>query len=150
MLRVLVFTLLLTQCTPVEMRTYDMTPQEQQCLTKTLYHEARGEPVQGQRAVAAVVLNRVKSDRWPDNVCTVTHDATQFTWIEHSGWNAPMDDQESLDQVRQVVQHVHNNGWQKRFNKWAHHYVSTDVVGSWPYRNELDRLGQIGNHVFFE
>jgi len=150
MLRALVFALLLTQCTPAEIRTYDLAPQEQECPTKPLYHETRGEPAQGQRAVAAVVLNRVKSDRWPDSVCTVTHDATQFTWIEHFGWNAPMRDQKSLDQVQQIVHDIQHTGWRKRFNKWAHHYVSVDVVGSWPYREELDRLGQIDNHVFFE
>src|SRR5687768_8008921 len=46
---------------------------ELECLAKTIYFEARGESEQGQRAVAAVVLNRVRSPDFPDSVCEVVH-----------------------------------------------------------------------------
>jgi N-acetylmuramoyl-L-alanine amidase len=38
------------------------------CLALNVYHESRSEPLQGQAAVAHVVLNRVASGRWPDDV----------------------------------------------------------------------------------
>jgi hypothetical protein len=41
------------------------------CLAQAIYHESRGEPEIGQWAVAAVILNRVASDRYPDTVCGV-------------------------------------------------------------------------------
>ena len=57
------------------------------CLALNEYHEARSEPLQGQAAVAHVVLNRVASGRWPDDVCSVVHQGyekgkfkCQFTW----------------------------------------------------------------------
>ena len=57
------------------------------CLALNVYHEARSEPLQGQAAVAHVVLNRVASGRWPDDVCSVIHQGyekgkfkCQFTW----------------------------------------------------------------------
>tara|TARA_R100000951_G_scaffold27728_1_gene23826 strand:- start:552 stop:944 length:393 start_codon:yes stop_codon:yes gene_type:complete len=57
------------------------------CLALNVYHEARSEPLQGQAAVAHVVLNRVASGRWPDDVCSVVHQGyekgrfkCQFTW----------------------------------------------------------------------
>ena len=57
------------------------------CLALNVYHEARSEPLQGQAAVAHVVLNRVASGRWPDDVCSVVQQGyekgrfrCQFTW----------------------------------------------------------------------
>lgn len=41
------------------------------CLALAIYYEARSEPLDGQIAVAEVVMNRVESDRFPDDVCSV-------------------------------------------------------------------------------
>ena len=41
------------------------------CLAMAVYYEARSEPLAGQLAVAAVILNRGDDDRHPDNVCEV-------------------------------------------------------------------------------
>jgi spore germination cell wall hydrolase CwlJ-like protein len=43
------------------------------CLATAIYFEARGEPEAGQVAVAQVVLNRVRSDRYPHTVCAVVY-----------------------------------------------------------------------------
>lgn len=56
------------------------------CLSEALYFEARGETVKGQFAVAEVIMNRVRSARFPDNVCGVINQGTgkryqcQFTY----------------------------------------------------------------------
>lgn len=44
---------------------------EVHCLGQAVYHESRGEPDQGQWAVASVILNRVESRQYPDTVCGV-------------------------------------------------------------------------------
>ncbi|MFT6658064.1 MAG: spore germination cell wall hydrolase CwlJ-like protein [Maritalea sp.] len=46
---------------------------EKDCLTKAVYHEARGEPEAGQWAVAQVILNRVKYAKYPNTVCGVVY-----------------------------------------------------------------------------
>lgn len=46
-------------------------PKEVECLAANIYHEARGETVEGQVAVGVVTLNRVEDGRWPDTVCDV-------------------------------------------------------------------------------
>jgi len=46
---------------------------ERSCLALAIYHEARGEPEVGQRAVATIILNRVKSARYPSSVCAVVY-----------------------------------------------------------------------------
>jgi len=51
------------------------------CLTQAIYFEARGEPVLGQYAVAEVVMNRVDSPDFPDDVCAVVaHDLGPEPW----------------------------------------------------------------------
>ena len=43
------------------------------CLAQAIYYEARSEPEEGQRAVAQVVLNRVRHPAWPNSVCGVVY-----------------------------------------------------------------------------
>ena len=44
---------------------------EVECLAQNIYFEARGEPTQGQIAVAYVALNRKKDERYPNTLCAV-------------------------------------------------------------------------------
>lgn len=55
------------------------------CVALAVYFEARGEPVLGQRAVAAVVMNRARDPRWPQDPCDVVWQRNergcQFSWV---------------------------------------------------------------------
>lgn len=57
------------------------------CVAQAVYHEARGESLQGQRAVADVVMNRARSGRWGAGACAVVNAPSQFSgrW----SWRAP-------------------------------------------------------------
>jgi spore germination cell wall hydrolase CwlJ-like protein len=60
-------TMILASATPVaQMRALD-------CLAQAIYYEARSESEAGQRAVAQVVLNRVRHPAWPNSVCGVVY-----------------------------------------------------------------------------
>ncbi|HST36967.1 MAG TPA: cell wall hydrolase [Allosphingosinicella sp.] len=50
-----------------------------QCLTEAIYYEARSESDEGQRAVAQVVLNRVRHPSYPDSVCGVVYQGSYRT-----------------------------------------------------------------------
>ena len=50
------------------------------CLAMNIYHEARGEVIEGQIAVAHVTLNRVDHGEWPNNICDVVYEPKQFSW----------------------------------------------------------------------
>ncbi len=58
------------------------------CLATAIYYEARGESLQGQRAVASVVINRVNSPRFPKSPCAVLYQKGQFSFIG-KGYSAP-------------------------------------------------------------
>ncbi len=47
------------------------------CLTSAIYYEAANEPDEGQRAVAQVVLNRVRHPAFPNTVCDVVYQGTE-------------------------------------------------------------------------
>lgn len=66
------------------------------CLAMAVYHEARGEPLAGQVAVAHVVLNRARADAWPGDVCAVVTQPRQFSFH----WGPP---RESCAWERAVV-----------------------------------------------
>lgn len=65
-----------------------LNPKEVRCLGLAVYLEARGEPLKGQIAVANVIMNRVRSGRYPPTVCGVVNQSTvwrgkrycQFSW----------------------------------------------------------------------
>jgi spore germination cell wall hydrolase CwlJ-like protein len=48
------------------------------CVAKAIYFEARGEPFEGQLAVANVINNRVKSSKFPNTHCGVVHQAKRI------------------------------------------------------------------------
>ncbi len=49
------------------------------CLANAIYYEAGNEPEEGQRAVAQVVLNRMRHAEWPNSVCGVVYQGTERT-----------------------------------------------------------------------
>ena len=52
-----------------------ISPADRECLAQNIYHEARGETIAGQVAVAWVTLNRMEADKFPDTLCGVVKQA---------------------------------------------------------------------------
>lgn len=57
---------------------YNLTSAERELLAQLLYHEARGESLECQKAVASVILNRVDSKIWGDSLTDVIYAKNQF------------------------------------------------------------------------
>ncbi|WNO54554.1 cell wall hydrolase [Stakelama saccharophila] len=55
-----------------------------QCLTSALYYEAAREPEDGQRAIAQVILNRVRHPAFPDTVCGVVYQGSEQAGCQFS------------------------------------------------------------------
>lgn len=53
---------------------------EVDCLARNIYHEARGESLHGQIAVAQVTVNRVASGKFQNTVCKTVYARKQFSW----------------------------------------------------------------------
>jgi len=113
--------------------------QKVRCLSEVVYHEARGETYKGQLAVAQTVLNRAKSSRFPNHVCTVVFQKGQFSWTKNwnKTWNA---DHHSRQVARVALMGTHSL---RDFK--ALYFHNTNVNPNWNRK----RLATIGNHVFY-
>ena len=54
---------------------YEIAQRETHCLATNIYFEARGESLEGKKAVAFVTLNRVESESFPNDICSVVYQA---------------------------------------------------------------------------
>lgn len=59
----------------------EVSDEELECLAEAVYFESRGEPLEGQLAVAEVVLNRSTSGRFPSSICGVVKEKNQFSFV---------------------------------------------------------------------
>lgn len=57
----------------------EITAEERELLARVVYAESNTEPIEGQIAVAQVVLNRVRSESFPDTVSEVIYQERQFS-----------------------------------------------------------------------
>ena len=69
-----------------ESRYAPISADERELIARVVYLEARGEPAEGQQAVAEVILNRVAAENFPDRIADVIHQENpqQFTTAPYS------------------------------------------------------------------
>jgi N-acetylmuramoyl-L-alanine amidase len=119
------------------------------CLSLTIYHEARGEEIFGQLAVAQVVMNRVENPRYPDTVCGVVTQPKQFSYLNSCNVKCAVQNVRE-QQAWKVSQSVANSMLQgHRINLDATHYHTTWVQPYWSQHETMHLLTTIGNHTFY-
>lgn len=111
-----------------------------------IYHEARGEPADGQVAVGHVIMNRVaKSDK---SVKDVVFSPWQFSWA-NAGQRPPISDYESFAQcinsamicLQERLEGMDFNG--------ANHYFA-EYIPKPEWANKMKFLWKIGKHLFYK
>lgn len=119
---------------------------EANCIAVAVYHEARGESLEGQLAVAKVIMNRASSGKYPANWCGVVKQPWQFSFVRHGEFP-------SVD--------VSSDAWRKAVGvtrlavanavpsvpKDCLWYHANYVAPRWS--NNLQRVEQIGAHIFY-
>lgn len=126
---------------------------ERSCLASAIYHEARGEPAEGQIAVAQVVLNRVRSGRWPASVCGVVNQGSergekcQFSFACRKHASRPKAGETDWDNALALAEAVARGDASIPALAKATHYHTTDVNPVW--RLGLTSIGTIGQHIFY-
>ncbi|MDR1906467.1 MAG: spore cortex-lytic enzyme [Clostridiales bacterium] len=108
-------------------------------LAKCVYAEARGEPYTGKVAVAAVVLNRVKSSQFPNTIPGVIYQPWAFTAV-HDGQINLVPDQDSYNAAKDAL-----NGWDPTYG-CIYYYNPRTATSQWIFSREV-RL-TIGQHKF--
>ena len=78
-----------------------------QLMARAINGEARGEPYEGQVAVGAVILNRVKDSRFPNSISGVIYQSGAFTAVSDGQINASIDEDSTVYKAAQDAM----NGW---------------------------------------
>lgn len=127
-------------------------PKSEKCLADAVYFEARGESERGQMAVAQVVMNRVFSGYYPDNVCGVVyqnahrHLACQFTFA-CDGIPDRVTEPDAWARAKRIAREtLDGKHWLPDVGK-ATHYHATWVHPYWV--RAMKKLDKIGVHTFY-
>ena len=117
------------------------------CLAKNIYHEARGEPLEGKYAVAQVTLNRMKNPKYPATVCEVVMDDFQFSWANNrkNRWTHPSGAE--WEEAKEISLKVLEKGYRLRGLEKANYYHADYVDPAW--KNPKAILAQVGDHIFY-
>lgn len=119
--------------------------QEAYCLAHAIYHESRGESINGQIAVAHVIKNRVKSNRYPDSYCGVAYQPHQFTDIKKT---KPNYNSESWEIAVEIAGFVYIGFIDDNTKGSTHYYAHKKVKPYWS--KSLKLVGRIGDHTFMK
>lgn len=128
-----------------DLRTIDSPPLDDQtrCLATTVYYESMGEPLDGQLAVAQVVLNRVVDGRFGKDICSVVTAPKQFSFVRGGTLIAPA--KNAQWQVAKAIALIAvSNSWPEVVPA-ATHFHATRVNPGW----RLQRIATVGRHVFY-
>lgn len=126
-------------------------PTALRCLTQAVYYEAAVEPMQGRRAVAQVVLNRMRHPAYPHSVCGVVYQGAerrtgcQFSFtcdgsLLRAPAAGPWRQAEEIARAALAGQTEPSVGT-------ATHYHADYVLPKWAF--QLGKIGQIGRHIFY-
>ncbi|HHL43382.1 MAG TPA: cell wall hydrolase [Hellea balneolensis] len=124
---------------------------EVQCLAEAVYYEARSETKDGQKAVAEVVLNRVKHKAFPNTICGVVYEgAERTTGCQFSfacdGSTANLPRGKSWQRAQDIAAHM-IMGLSPEITRRATHYHTTGVNPAWA--QTLRQTRQFDTHVFY-
>ncbi|MER5172801.1 cell wall hydrolase [Thioclava sp. GXIMD2076] len=119
------------------------------CLAQVIYHEARGESLKGQQAVAEVVLNRVDDPAFPNTVCGVVHQGTkracQFSWT-CDGKSDAIANRASYARVAKVARAM-MDGAPRSLTDGATFFHTPAVRPAWSKR--FVKTTRVGSHIFY-
>ena len=116
------------------------------CLATAVYFEARGESVEGQLAVARVVMNRAGSGRYPTDWCSVVKQPAQFSFVRNGQFPQADTDCQAWRRAEAVAELAVANIVPSLGNDvlWYH---ADYVAPSWGQR--LNVAQKIGAHIFY-
>jgi len=137
---------------------------ELQCLSLNIYHESRSDNFAGRVSVADVVLNRVDSSRYPNDICSVTEQSKtrvnwkgnivpiigmcQFSWYCDGVSDEPLD-YDAWEDAKIIAEMMLTNQAFRGITEGSTHYHATYVKPNWINDRGMQYVGQIGQHKFY-
>jgi len=118
--------------------------EELRCLAGAIYFEAQGEPLNGQLAVAQVILNRTKSGRFPTGVCDVIKQRGQFSFVRRGQIPAVSPSRSAYRTAVAVAKVALAQAWDSTAGKALYFNTPGNRPGV-----RVQKVAAIGNHIFY-
>lgn len=122
--------------------------EEAHCIAVAVYHEARGESLEGQLAVARVIMNRAASGKYPPSWCGTVMQPWQFSFVNPRTGRYPAVNENSAawGKAQGITRLAIANAYPTLAQDvlWYH---ADYVAPSWGRR--LSRVDKIGTHIFY-
>lgn len=112
-----------------------------QLMARAINGEARGEPYEGQVAVGAVILNRVKNSSFPNTIAGVIYQPGAFTAVADGQINVPIAENSTVVKAAQDAL----NGWDPTGGA-IYYFNPNTATNKWIWSRPL--IKQIGKHRF--
>ena len=119
---------------------------EGQCLATAVYFESMGEPLQGQLAVANVVINRAHSGRYPASLCGVVKQRAQFSFVRN-GRFPRINTACQAWRKAQAIARIATANTMAALPTDVLWYHADYVAPKW--RSNLVKVSKIGAHIFY-
>ena len=120
--------------------------EEMRCLAGAIYFESRGEPLEGQLAVAQVIINRSESRQFPSSYCGVVYQRSQFSFVR--GGRMPSIKQQSAawKRAKAIARIAHPGLWDSAADDSLYFHANY-VRPSWAKRKVA--RATINTHIFY-
>jgi N-acetylmuramoyl-L-alanine amidase len=120
--------------------------EEANCVATAVYFEARGEGLEGQLAVAQVVLNRAASGQYPSSWCAVVKQKAQFSFVRNGRFPSHDPNCEGWRKA-QAIARIATKKLASTVPTSVLWYHANYVAPSWGRR--LTQVNKIGAHIFY-
>ena len=124
----------------------DLDP-EMRCLAGAVYFESRGEPLDGQLAVAEVVINRAASQRFPADYCGVVYQRAQFSFVKNGRMPSIRLGSNAWQRAKAIAKIAHKGLWDSEA-AGSLYFHARYAKPSW--RHKRQAMATISTHVFYK
>lgn len=125
----------------VEAASSSNSTSDVQLIARAINGEARGEPYEGQVAVGAVILNRVKDPNFPNTVAGVIYESGAFTAVSDGQINVPISEGSTVVKAARDAM----NGWDPSGGA-IYYYNPNTATNKWIWSRTTIKV--IGKHKF--
>ena len=123
----------------------DRFNRELRCLAQGVYFESRGEPIDGQLAVAQVIVNRAASSVFPDDYCSVITQRSQFSFVKGGHIPEPRSGA-AWQRAKAIARIAHRGLWDSDAGD-SLYFHATHVKPRWA--SAKTARAKIDRHIFY-
>lgn len=113
------------------------------CLALNIYFEARGEPIEGQYAVAHVTLNRTKENN--TSICKEVFRKNQFSWTQYK-YTIPSQTDKSWILAKEIAQKANQTNDITKGSTYFHEKNCKNIQS---IKQGRVKTIKVGNHIFY-